>query len=113
MNSKQGILYDGVYFNTTGEEGESLKDNLIVALTQNNIIHEMFCRYKTLSPSQCMLKYAGFCTNVLGEKFRPTPPITSIRRGITTLTDEGLLVKTEKKVTGIYGRPEMVWEINN
>ena len=38
--------------------------------------------------------------------------ITSVRRCITDLTTDGHLEKTTKKVTGMYGKPEYVWELH-
>lgn len=39
-------------------------------------------------------------------------PITSIRRSITSLTKDGLLVKTDKTVMGNWGMREHLWKIN-
>jgi len=38
-------------------------------------------------------------------------PITSVRRAITGLTSKGLLVKTDKKVTGEYGKANYCWKL--
>lgn len=40
-------------------------------------------------------------------------PITSIRRGINTLTDAGLLIKTDKMKPGKYGAVNHTWKLNN
>jgi len=39
-------------------------------------------------------------------------PITSIRRAISTLTKRGLLIKTDHKVKGQYGRLNYTWMLN-
>lgn len=41
----------------------------------------------------------------------PRPPLTSIRRAITTLTKAGALEKTSEKRRGIFGRSEFVWQL--
>lgn len=38
-------------------------------------------------------------------------PLTSIRRAITNLTNDDLLVKLDLQRTGIYGRPEGLWQL--
>ena len=38
-------------------------------------------------------------------------PITSIRRAITDLTEKGLLLKTSKQRTGLYGAKNYTWTI--
>ena len=40
-------------------------------------------------------------------------PLTSVRRAITNLSSDGELVKTNDKVTGIYGKPEHLWRLND
>ena len=37
--------------------------------------------------------------------------LTSVRRSITTLTDDGVLVKTPVTAIGPYGRPEHAWRL--
>ena len=41
----------------------------------------------------------------------PNAPLTSIRRSMTNLTNEGKLVKTDKQRKGIYGRNEGIWTL--
>lgn len=38
-------------------------------------------------------------------------PITSIRRSITNLTNEGKLFKTKNQVKGIYDKPNYTWKL--
>ena len=38
-------------------------------------------------------------------------PLTSIRRALTNLTNAGELVKTDKQMKGMYGRPEHQWRL--
>ena len=42
----------------------------------------------------------------------PGSPVTSIRRGITNLTEAGLLLKTDLKVTEVYGMSNYTWRLN-
>ena len=107
------IAVQGVFFNTTGETGQTLENFKAVALIQDEIILEMYQLYPKMSPSQCWNRYAGFCVNQLGMPFTHTPPITSIRRSINTLTNSGQLERLRfEKVIGIYGRPECYWKLN-
>lgn len=39
--------------------------------------------------------------------------LTSIRRSMTNLADEGLLVKTGRKRMGPFGRPEYYWKLGD
>jgi hypothetical protein len=38
-------------------------------------------------------------------------PLTSIRRAMTNLTEDGQLVKTDLQRTGPYGKPEHLWRL--
>ena len=38
-------------------------------------------------------------------------PITSIRRAMTNLTDDGMIVKTQETVKGVYGKNEHLWSL--
>jgi hypothetical protein len=40
-------------------------------------------------------------------------PITSVRRAMTDLTSEGVLIKTEHVKSGIYGKNNLLWRLNN
>jgi len=94
------------YFNTTGVNGQELREYRRKAVSQEDRILSWFINMagyrlkKGYSPSQV----ADFC-------FDGDVPITSIRRAITSLTNEGHLVKTNKTVAGPYGRPESLWAL--
>jgi hypothetical protein len=88
------------FYNTNqedfGEESESLRK----VVKQEAVIFGLFKAARTpMSPSMVY--------KALGEKW----PITSIRRAITDLTDEGKIVKTQKTTKGIYGKKEHLWEL--
>lgn len=88
------------YYNTTNQAGDQLKEYQGKAGKQAQTILDYYARLKgnPASPSQCH--------EVL---FDSSTPLTSIRRCISDLTEEGLLEKTETQVKGLYGRPEHLW----
>tara|TARA_Y100001951_G_scaffold98087_1_gene98513 strand:+ start:1232 stop:1519 length:288 start_codon:yes stop_codon:yes gene_type:complete len=90
------------YYNTTKQKGEQLKASWKRTETQDKIIMEYFRRHGRATPSQVWLHFVEHEGKV---------PITSIRRSITNLTSYNMLLKTEKKKEGIYGRPEYVWRL--
>ena len=91
------------FHNTTNESGAQLELFTAKAETQNEAVYEMFKRYYSLSASECFTK--------LQNQTRLTWILTSVRRSITNLTNAGKLIKTEKKVSGFYGRPEYVYTL--
>lgn len=88
------------YHDTTNAPADKRKEYEQKALTQEDKILAYFRRnwHRRLSPSQVQ-RYV-----------MQAQPITSVRRAITNLTNKGLLVKTEHKVDGPYGRPEYQWQ---
>lgn len=93
-----------VYFDTC-EAGPQLAEYRAIAAEQNHVVLEIFHSLsRPLSPSQVLAYYP----NPPGALM---PPLTSIRRAITTLTQAGALVKTEVKRKGVYGRSECVWRL--
>jgi transcription initiation factor IIE alpha subunit len=93
------------YFNTTALKGKNLERGFKKAESQDKIILDCFLRKRSLTPSQI---YRFRQSVGLGNV-----PLTSIRRSITVLTDDGRLIKTEKRRIGLYGRWEYVWEVNS
>lgn len=91
------------YYNTTDEVGDQLKQHRRKAVEQDTAVLEFYSCLAAASPSQCheMLIKAGVISGAT--------PLTSIRRSITSLTTRGLLVKTDQRVIGAYGRPEFCW----
>lgn len=92
------------YFNTTRLKGTQLKSEIMTAISQEKIIFNLFKRKRVLSPSEI---YRLRMSSGLGDI-----PITSIRRGITNLTNLGRLKKTDRQRLGMYGKPEFIWEID-
>ena len=87
------------YYNTTSQEGEALKERRRVTGKQNLKVLEIMRNLKEATPSRV---HAYVLT---------ASPLTSIRRALSTLTDDGYLVKTEEQKMGPFGHPEHVWKI--
>ena len=92
------------HYNTTAEIGRQRELFEQLATNQDEKVIDLFKRFnRPLSPSQ-VFKYYLDSSNV---------PITSIRRSINTLTNQGKLIKTQFKIDGMYGRPEYLWKLKN
>lgn len=90
------------FFNTTHEADTAKR--IESATNQNAVVLGLFQRFSTLTPSECLAKFS--------DHLRLTPPpITSVRRAITTLTKRGNLVKLQSKRIVLYGVNEYVWKI--
>ena len=75
------------YYNTTEETGSELAESHAKAKTQEKKI--LLCFHDQGNP---------LSASVLCEMLNDAYPITSIRRALTDLTNEGSLPKTDKKV---------------
>jgi len=91
-----------MYYNTTNQQGKELKNNIKKALTQYDEIKKYFRNHKRMfTPSEIWVKLYDIST-----------PITSVRRAITDLTNDGVLEKTKRqKPKGLYNRPEYYWRL--
>lgn len=90
------------YFDTC-DAGPQLAEYQAKAGEQSETVLAIFqARHTPLSPSQVLELYPLWGN---------APPLTSIRRAITTLTQSGALVKTGAKRKGVYGRQEHVWTL--
>jgi hypothetical protein len=89
------------YYNTTNLKGQNLKNQKKKAETQNKKILNLFIKHKKLSCSEVYKLYD--CINT---------PLTSIRRGVTVLYNNGKVVKTINKNNGLYGRKEYIYKLN-
>ena len=88
------------YYNTNSEKGQQLKDSHRKARSQEELIYSYFLTYgEPLSPSQILNKLNLNC------------PITSVRRAMTNLTIDKKIIKTDKKVKGLYGKKEHLWRL--
>ncbi len=93
------------FFNTIGENQDELSKSIAQAKSQEAKIMRCFKYYEgkyprlRFSPSM-VLKMSGL-----------NCPITSIRRAMTNLSNEGRLVKTNEKIKGLYGKLEHLWSL--
>lgn len=88
------------FYNTNKENPEEFADSSRKAKRQEIVIYDLFLLFnEPLSPSMVC--------KALDEKW----PITSIRRAMTNLTDDGMIVKTQETVKGVYGKNEHLWSL--
>ena len=88
------------YYNTNGLYGADLFAADKKAMTQEDLILDLFARMdKELTPFEVQ--------ELLENKY----PITSIRRAITNLTKSGKLEKTTTRRSGVYGQLNYCWRI--
>lgn len=91
------------YYNTTNESGSQLDLYTQSAKTQDERVMALYYTFIEAGPSQIWKAYNRVYKDV---------PLTSIRRSITNLKNEGKLIETEHKALGSYGRPEYVLKLN-
>lgn len=88
------------YYNTTDQRGDVLLKYHSKAKSQEDFILGIFQTRGSMSAS---------------EVFKQMPsnyvPITSVRRAMTNLKTEGKIRITNRRVKGMYGRDEIVYEI--
>jgi hypothetical protein len=94
------MQYD--FFNTNQTPEAVLPERRKAAITQQDIILEIYQRMKKATPSRIHGIYQNY----------RKAPITSIRRAITNLTSEGHLIKTKETAPGPYGQPEHFYKLN-
>jgi len=88
------------YYNTTNLEGPALEAAKLEASTQVEKVRKYFDFVGESTPSE-----------VWTHCFQCRVPITSVRRAISDLTNDGHLTKTDIKRRGIYDKPEHVWRL--
>ena len=89
------------YHNTTHLSGEALTKQTVKTGTQNWRILQWF----RSNPGEWTPSEVWQRLNL------PGVPLTSIRRGITDLTELGYLEKTFAMRGGLYGKPEGCWRV--
>lgn len=99
-----------MYYNTTHEEEQKVIQFVDLTEAQDELVLAIYrCRPTiAMSPSVIYDRIVRHCKKI--EK--TPPPLTSIRRSITDLTNEGKLRKTNVKSVGLYGRLEYNWMFN-
>lgn len=77
------------------------------ARTQEDIVYTFFRTNwrSSYSPSRVHKMLVN------AEKIKAATPLTSIRRAITNLTEEGKLAMSDTMVNGPMGKPEHTWKL--
>ena len=88
------------YYNTTEETGSELAESHAKAKTQEKKI--LLCFHDKGNP---------LSASVICDILNDANPLTSIRRALTDMTNQGDLEKTDKKVMGRYGKREHQWQL--
>ena len=86
------------FYNTINENPSELARSQIKAKTQEQKIINCFKQYERPLSPWMVLSISGL-----------NCPITSIRRAMTNLSDDGKLEKTKDFVMGNYGKKEHLW----
>jgi hypothetical protein len=95
------------YFNTTNEQGKLLKEYRQKAENQTEFILR-YIRQSTIENKDYKTSaWDLWDSNVFNEY-----PITSIRRSINTLVNQGDVIYTGEKRKGLYGRNESIIKLN-
>lgn len=97
------------WFNTVNLEDAELRNAINQATNQGNIVYEFFKK----RPGYCFSPFQvwNFLKQLRPDMINNLTPITSIRRSMTTLTEAGLLVKTEYKIVEELGKPNYLWKL--
>ena len=90
-----------MYYNTTNEQGEDLREAQNKAMYQQDRIVDFFKVNPTLELTPAEVPNALFTSQT---------PLTSARRAITSATNQFMLVQTGKKKKGSYGRLNWCWK---
>lgn len=93
----------GVFYNTIHESGRQLSDSIKKAANQKEKVLRFFKKHPKKLFTPFDIKYLGL--------FEDNVPLTSIRRAITTLEQDGLLEKTDEKREGGYGKSNYCWKL--
>lgn len=91
----------GSHYNTTHLTGKDLEKAIQAAVTQEERIMVLFNSTPGNSYTPCEVH----------SLIKSMSPITSIRRGITNLTNAGKLIKTSEQRLGIYGVLNYTWAL--
>jgi len=97
------------YYNTNRETGPTLSLSWGKSNKQENMILEIFSdkmrhTLNGLAPHQVR--------DQIVQRYGKRYPLTSIRRAISNLTDNGKLMKLERMVMGNYGKKVHTWRLN-
>ena len=87
------------FYNTNKESFDEFFESSKQAVKQEVVILKVMQRGEPMSPSMVH--------DFLDQKW----PITSNRRAMTNLTDDGKIIKTQETVKGSYGKKEHLWAL--
>jgi len=91
------------FFNTIMLDGRELDEATLAAKKQNDRIYLLLKHAaRPMTPFELHGYYIKIYTDC---------PVTSIRRGMTTLTTQGKLEKLEKQKAEQYGKPNHLWQV--
>lgn len=90
------------YYNTTNQTGDTLKASIGKAESLEDKVAKFFKKNRScaFTPFEVM--------NMMKTK---RIPVTSFRRAITNLTSDGLLIRTDIKRIGEYGKDNYCWKL--
>jgi Fe2+ or Zn2+ uptake regulation protein len=90
------------FYNTIGLKGKNYHKAIQNAHTQSErILTILKFKKVAMTPFDVWHEY---------QKYYPPCPVTSIRRSLTNLTQQGFLEKSETMGMGIYGMPNNKWK---
>ena len=92
------------YYNTTNLTGADLVEATQKAGAQEEVILAFFKAKK-------IEKFAWSPSEVWEACFFGRCPLTSVRRAMTNLTNQGKLERMDEQKKGPYGRPEHYWRL--
>ena len=93
---------DNVFYNTINLTGDELAKSIANAKTQDEKIYNYFL----LNPEKLFTPF-----DVLNAVFDSDTPITSVRRSITNLEQNGKLTKTNVQKGETFGKPNYMWKL--
>ena len=91
------------FYNTIRETPEELVVSIAKAKSQEAKIMKCLNFYESKYPD------LRFSPSMVLSMTELKCPLTSIRRAMTNLSNEGKLIKTDKKIEGLYGKQEHLW----
>ncbi len=97
------------YYNTNNETSNTLQRSWNQANKQKKLIYHIFT---SLWSDETGTYFAPHqIKDILSDRYDENYPLTSIRRAMTDLTAEGMLVKTDYRVEGSYGKKVHTWRV--
>jgi hypothetical protein len=96
-------LFIPYWYNTLGETGIKLEGLKLNGKHQEIIIMSFFMGIPDQDLTPCEVH----------QRLMLSCPLTSCRRAMTNLTKRGILIKTESKRKGIYGKDNYTWQLSD